>query len=307
MNIINLSCLKYYKKIIHNSNKKQIKAFTLIETSILFLVIGILIIGVSTGLDLYQDYKITIAKNLTQNSRVTRIDDLVLWLETSQKSSFEPNAIANGQRISKWKNIAPNIFETERSLNNAIPQTQTPPKFIEGAINNLPALDFNKDENDYLWVRSGFDGDGKNNSIFLVLKTKSGWNDINQPRLLEKPANYNFNAMLSLRTNVLVHNSSLGVYGYFGLYTIQPNSLVLYEIIINRGDKFYFNIYGDYRLNGEKNEAFNGPYNPTGLSIGSSADAYFAELIIFDRALNFDERQGVKDYLFQKWGIKSKG
>ncbi len=83
MNIINLSCLKYYKKIIHNSNKKQIKAFTLIETSILFLVIGILIIGVSTVLDLNQDYKITIAKNLTQNSRVSRIDDLVLWLETS--------------------------------------------------------------------------------------------------------------------------------------------------------------------------------------------------------------------------------
>jgi len=283
---------------------KKNKAFSLLEISVVIIILGILISGIYSAIDLYQDYKITIAKNLTQNSRVTRIEDLVLWLETSQKSSFEPNIIDNGQRISKWKNISPNILESERSLNNAIPQSQTPPKFIEGAINDLPALDFNKDENNNLWVRSGFDGDGKDSSIFLVLKTKSGWNDINQSRLLEKPFNYNFGAMLSLRTNVLVHNSALGVYGYFGLYTIQPNSLVLYEIIINRGNKFNFNIFGDFKLNGEKAESFNGPFYPTGLSIAGGVDAYFAELIIFNRALNLGERQGVKDYLFNKWNIK---
>jgi len=109
--------------------------------------------------------------------------------------------------------------------------------------------------------------------------------------------------MWSLRTNVLVYNSSLGVYGYFGLYTIDPNSLVLYELIINRGDKIYFNIYGDFKFTGQKDDNFDGSYYQQYLSIGTGLDAFYSEIIVFDRAINSSERQSVKDYLTQKWGI----
>ena len=85
------------------------KAFSLIEISIVILIVGILISGVSLGVDLYQDFRLASARSLTQNSRVGRINDLVLWLEASQKSSFEPDNIANGTAITKWKNIAPNL------------------------------------------------------------------------------------------------------------------------------------------------------------------------------------------------------
>jgi prepilin-type N-terminal cleavage/methylation domain-containing protein len=54
------------------------KAFSLIEISVVILIIGILIAGISQGIDLYQDSRLAIARSLTQNSRVGRIENLEL-------------------------------------------------------------------------------------------------------------------------------------------------------------------------------------------------------------------------------------
>ena len=59
------------------------KAFSLIEISVVIVIIGILIAGISNGIDLYQDYRLTSARNLTKNAPISRIPDLKLWLETT--------------------------------------------------------------------------------------------------------------------------------------------------------------------------------------------------------------------------------
>jgi prepilin-type N-terminal cleavage/methylation domain-containing protein len=60
-----------------NIIKKSSKlAFSLVEMSMVILIIGILIAGISGGADLYSDYRFVTAKNLTKNSRVWRIEDL---------------------------------------------------------------------------------------------------------------------------------------------------------------------------------------------------------------------------------------
>ena len=48
--------------------KKYQKAFSLVELSMVILIIGILIAGVSQGIDLYEDFRINTAKTLTLNS-----------------------------------------------------------------------------------------------------------------------------------------------------------------------------------------------------------------------------------------------
>ncbi|MBM3590130.1 MAG: prepilin-type N-terminal cleavage/methylation domain-containing protein [Alphaproteobacteria bacterium] len=48
------------------------KAFSLIEISVVILIIGILIAGISQGIDLYNDFNLTKARNITKNSRVGR-------------------------------------------------------------------------------------------------------------------------------------------------------------------------------------------------------------------------------------------
>ena len=65
------------------------KAFSLVELSMVILIIGILIAGVSQGIDLYQDMRLATARSLTQNSRVNRIEDLTMWFEATSEKSFE--------------------------------------------------------------------------------------------------------------------------------------------------------------------------------------------------------------------------
>ena len=59
-------------------NNKFKKAFSTIEISIVILVIGILVSGVAKGIDLYQDYNLEVAKNLTSKSIVSRLNNVRL-------------------------------------------------------------------------------------------------------------------------------------------------------------------------------------------------------------------------------------
>ena len=50
----------------HNIKNLKKSAFSLIEISVVILVIGILISGISQGIDLFTDYRFINAKNLTK-------------------------------------------------------------------------------------------------------------------------------------------------------------------------------------------------------------------------------------------------
>ena len=122
-------------KILHK------KAFSLVELSVVILIIGMLIAGISQGIDLYQDSRLATARSLTQNSRVNRIEDLTMWFEATSEKSFENPNPQNEERIALWKNI-------NFKLSNRIDVSQTDldstkkPLYIRNAINNIPALRF---------------------------------------------------------------------------------------------------------------------------------------------------------------------
>ena len=70
-----------------NSKNKKLLAFSLIELSIVVLIIGILIAGVTQGSRLIRQSKIKTAQNQTTNSPVNSITGLNLWLETTLDDS----------------------------------------------------------------------------------------------------------------------------------------------------------------------------------------------------------------------------
>jgi len=134
------------------TKNKNHTAFSLIEISMVILVIGILIAGISNGVDLYDDYRLKVAQNLTKNSRVSRIPDLELWFETTSENSLatgtstftdKPNP-ADLDSIGRWNNINPNILPSAR--NHAIQATSTnnQPQYIRKGMNGLPALKLDK-------------------------------------------------------------------------------------------------------------------------------------------------------------------
>ena len=121
--------------------KKHQKAFSLVELSMVILIIGILIGGISQGIDLYEDFRINTAKTLTLNSRVGRVPDLVTWIETSMNNSFDDVEEKDGLTLTNWYDINPTI--TPNSKKNFTQATSgLRPYYNKNVDNGLPAVKF---------------------------------------------------------------------------------------------------------------------------------------------------------------------
>ncbi len=124
------------------------KAFSLIELSIVFLIIGILVAGVTQSSRLIKQMRLQVAQNITYSSPINSIKDLKIWLETSQARSI--NSATNGlnpdnnDKISSWNDISPQLIT---KINPSQTNDSLRPIYVETSpINNLPALKFNSNE-----------------------------------------------------------------------------------------------------------------------------------------------------------------
>jgi hypothetical protein len=133
-----------------------------------------LIAGISQGIDLYDDYRLTSARNLTKNSLVNRIPDLEMWLETTSENSLamgtatftdKPNP-ADQDRIGRWNNINPNILPSARNHATQATSTNNQPQYIRKGMNGLPALKF--DGTDDFFSYNGNFLVGSDYTIFVV-------------------------------------------------------------------------------------------------------------------------------------------
>ena len=87
--------------------KKITKAFSLIELSIVILIIGILVAGVTQSSRLLKQMRLATIKNLTLNSPVSSIKDLAVWLESTMDQSFLDSEENTGSAISVWNDLNP--------------------------------------------------------------------------------------------------------------------------------------------------------------------------------------------------------
>ncbi len=113
------------------------KAFSLIELSIVILVIGVLIAGVMEGKSLVQKSSLNSARALTKSSPVSGIKDLLLWYETSLAESFTYSQATDGATITTWYDVNPQ----STSKINATNYNGTT-KFKENIFGAIPAVYF---------------------------------------------------------------------------------------------------------------------------------------------------------------------
>ena len=116
------------------------RAFSLIELSIVILIIGILVAGVTQSSRLVRQIKIQSIRNLTTNSPIPTIKDLMIWVETSLEKSFIETEAQNNNPVSIWYDSNPTSIEK----NNAIASSAVNyPIYIENVFNGvIPALRF---------------------------------------------------------------------------------------------------------------------------------------------------------------------
>ena len=144
------------------------KGFSLIEISIVLLIIGILISGILVGQDLILDAKIKSAQNLTRTSPVNKITDLTLWLDVNAEKSLISTATANkclskymsyqdllgNETICAWrdinsqKSLGTNMSDKIALSINTVHAINAMPTYVVNGIGGLPSLYF--DGSDYL-------------------------------------------------------------------------------------------------------------------------------------------------------------
>jgi prepilin-type N-terminal cleavage/methylation domain-containing protein len=298
--------------MISNINFK--KAFSLIEISLVVLIIGILISGVSLGVDLYNDFRLATARNLTINSRVGRIEDLVAWYETTNQnvfskgtSAFEDlNIIEENQVINRWKDSNSKSFI---KLDATQTSSGSQPKIIFDKATSLPIVRF--DSGKFLNLPNGTVPDG--NQAYTVIFVSKIDTDCGCPVLTSGV--FDFNAKTCNYFEYFSTYRFSNKYPSAGVQTpgpsniVSPNKFQIFSSVYNQNtvtvyiNKNYWSGGSSplYTIDNKETNNFIGRGNRPSANflIGS-----IAEIIIFNRNLLNSEREDIENYLSKKWSIK---
>lgn len=282
---------------------KTKRAFSLIEISLVLLIIGIIIAGVTQSSDLVLSYKVMMARNTTKNSPVAATANLILWLETVLDESFDDTDSENNNSVSTWYDVNP-IGSSRQTLTQTLTAR---PTYIEDCMNELPCLRFDG-TNDKFTFDGGFLV-GTDYTIFIVEQRRS---------------NKSMNMFIGGSSTTLNSNLQLGyrtdtTYIFDQLSNDHSSTVAAYTAPIARIHSYLKNstLGRDHYVNGTlESGTDSGTGSPTddiaafpGSSIGHySPEASFfngdlTEIIMYNRTLNTKERQAVEKYLGEKWRI----
>ena len=278
--------------------KKYQKAFSLVELSMVILIIGILIGGVSQGIDLYEDFRINTAKTLTLNSRAGRIPDLVSWIETSMNNSFDDVEEKDGLTISNWYDINP--ISTPNSKKNFTQATSgLRPYYNKNVSNGLPAVKFESARN------LVFDGGILVNTDFTMFIVERKLS--NSATWIFHPGGSNYSSNFAFHTGYRIDQQfTMDFYNY----SIEYNNNNLAQTKTRIHTLFFSKIQGQkYWLNGGVNPDASDSSRIISVSssttnkLGQHFTGYIFEIIYYNRAIYENERIDIEKYLSKKYNI----
>lgn len=296
-----------------NSNRKS--AFSLVEISIVIIIIGILVAGVTQSSRLLTQAKLSSAKSMTQSSPVSSITGLSLWIDSVSDASFQSNDLDDATTITTWNDINPQTI-TKANL--------TPsggPLYKTNVINGLPAILF--DGVDDFASTANFSNISSASTVFAVVKLPS---TLAAQTIFSKRATTGTAINIEFGTTVATGwtyadggasynpTASSAPTAASGSYVVS----VVYNL--SSADSGTSTATGVHFFQNGSTTPFTLNHfattgSPTSVSenlfVGKSGltatPAFFSghigELVIFDRALKREERRSIEAYLGKKWGI----
>lgn len=287
--------------------KKNKLAFSLIEISVVIIVIGILVATISQSKKLIAQIKINTARSNTLSSPVFSTAGLIGWWESTLDKSFSEEEQQDLLSVSQWFDLnSPSPVKFNFSQTN----TNLRPIYILQGTNSLPILEFNG--NNYLETSYHSILNPLNFTIFLVAKNNN-FGSSNQSTILCNNTNNrgfainsylngsspNYQILIGTGNSLATHNLSISsTFNKIDVLTITFNSSNL---------NAYLNSVNALSVN--SNFAIN---INTKLTIGAnncneSNTNHFrgqiAEIIFFDRNIKSSERLAIEKYLIRKWGV----
>jgi prepilin-type N-terminal cleavage/methylation domain-containing protein len=268
------------------------RAFSLVELSIVILVIGIFAAGIFTASGLIGKSQISTARSLTTSSPVNSITDLSMWLETSMEKSFLDSESREGESVSSWKDIN----STSVTKIDALQSGGNKPVFSK-EINDIYSVKFNGTTSFMSFNANVLNG--TNYTIFIVEKRGSSKSDnyfIGDSNITT--ANQNLVLGYSL-TNQVIHSQGSNSYtSNISSFSSAEARIFVFSHDSNLGKKTYINGV----LANESSDT-TPLSNITDLALGKNYEGNLGEIIIYTKALKNSDRQAIESYLGKKWNI----
>lgn len=299
---------------------RQTKAFTMIELSIVILIIGVIVAATLKVRTMIDSANKTVAARLTENSPLTSIEGLTLWLETTTDKSFIYDEIYDGSSISVWNDIKSANFG---QANNATPlESSKSPTYTKNFFSSgIAGIKFKSSESDSMQADNIIFG-GSELTYFVVASSNAATNNGLFAVVAKNTTNNNY------ATSDHGPNGSFTLHNEAGNLTAErsPNagtnrlnlgnmSIISKPVIVS----VIFNTTGHTGfVNGSNTNITSdadstGTYElPSRISLGGRhftgvpdgfSDTTFGEVIFFNRALKTSERKEVENYLSEKYKI----
>jgi prepilin-type N-terminal cleavage/methylation domain-containing protein len=267
--------------------KNKSRAFSLIELSIVILIIGILIAGVTQGSRLLRQAKLSSAQTLTKSSPVAGIPGLVIWFEPTLDESFPSADADDGAPITSWNDINPQTSE-KSFLQPSIGTDFT--YSANSGPNGLPSI-FSAG-GDALAASGPIVTPNNKFTFFAVYQTTISSGSSSQ--ILVNNA-WQYELSSSNQRKIYLNAMANAVGG-----TASTNAEVI--SIVGNGSQAstYVNSLSDIP---SSTFPLSTPTSP--FTIGEGWNGYISEIIYFDHVLKTEERQSIEEYLEKKYGIKS--
>jgi prepilin-type N-terminal cleavage/methylation domain-containing protein len=274
--------------------------FSLLEVSVVLLIIGILLASVSAGKSMIRTAKITSSQSLTASSPVSAVEGLAIWLEPVSVSSLSPDDTYDSQAISGgWQNLTNYFVPANFTVDG--------PTYNESSINGVPSVTFGEDDATVDINSSLQHITGTNFSIFIVEERSNG-------------------------TGILIDSSNMVARYVDDNFQIEKNSLQVVDVAVPTGPAINYISFASsatgsspkglayYRNKGVFFDSFDNQVITTTAvddnneSISSISDATLggaigsfkgdiSELIVYNNSLTIIELNEILDYLSSKYRI----
>jgi prepilin-type N-terminal cleavage/methylation domain-containing protein len=282
------------------------KAFSLIEISIAIIIIGILIGGITQAIEMFSEASLKGARNLSKSSRITRIDDLSLWLDATSDKAFDTEK-DDKSTISMWKDTNPR--STYPIVGN--PVSANLPTYILSAINGLPTASFKKTSSNCMTIPSqSIVNNSEDFTLYLIFSPTS----LDDGIILEKnnatATAFPFSLELNggyYKFSIKDSTTTLSVLGAKKANINKPN---LIRLSRTKGSQIEITING---VSSNKSDTLtSSTLNTAELAIGcrngaspaSFVNGNIGEIAFFDRNLTTKEKGDTEEYFYKKWKMK---
>lgn len=288
---------------------KNKRGFSLVELSIVIIIIGIVIAGVTKGRLLISSSKLSSARAVTKGSPVPSIKGLLLWYDVTSQASFDEEDHSDGTQISNWYDLNPALGKTHASSSGT-----ARPIYKTSCINGLPCLSFDGTD-DYLET-TDLGAITTTATYFIVMRPTAV--EVSTPVIF---STYGLYSAANDSAFLRIINSGQLQYGVANSVPATSTNVVL------KNDLSYIITATDGGLESDIKIYHNSLENTTAatgstsslknlgvLTIGSYFNettrsmyfqGYIGEFLIYNRALTALERKDIENYLRKKWQIAS--